>query len=79
MPHFYLHHRDGETLLKDPDGREFRSLGEARLEAILSARELMSARVLAGRKPNHGRFEIADASNNVVLVVWFEEAISAGI
>jgi hypothetical protein len=79
MPHFYLHHRDGETLLKDPDGREFRSLDEARLEAILSARELMSARVLAGRKPNHGRFEIADASNNVVLVVWFEEAISAGI
>ena len=40
MPHFYLHHRDGETLLKDPDGREFRSLDEARIEAILSAREL---------------------------------------
>ena len=76
MPHFYLHLRQGETLLKDPDGREFSSLDEARAEAISSAREIMSARVLAGRKANHSRFEIADASDNVVMLVWFEEAIS---
>ena len=76
MPRFYLHLRQGETLLKDPDGREYRSLDEARAEAVLSARELMSARVLAGRNPNHSRFEIADANDNVVLLVWFEEAIS---
>ena len=76
MPHFYLHLRDGDTLLKDPDGRDFGSLDEARIEAILSARELMSARVLAGRKPNHSWFEIADCNDNVALVVWFEEAIS---
>jgi hypothetical protein len=76
MPHFYLHLRDGERLLKDPDGREYRSLDDARAEAVLSARELMAAKVLAGRKPNHSRFEIADASDNVVLIVWFEEAIS---
>jgi hypothetical protein len=43
---------------------------------MLSARELISARVLAGRRPDHSRFEIADASDNVVLIVWFEEAIS---
>jgi hypothetical protein len=76
MPHLYLHLRDGDTLLKDPEGREFRSLDEARTEAILSARELMSAKVLAGKKPTHSRFEIADYDDNVVLVVWFEEAIS---
>jgi len=76
MPHFYLHLRDGERLLKDPDGREFRSLDEARVEAVLSARELMSAKVLAGRKPDYSRFEIVDASDNVALIVWFEEAIS---
>ena len=76
MPHFYLHLREGDRLLKDPDGREFRSLDEARSEAVLSARELMSARVLAGKKANHSRFEIADASDNVVMLVWFEEAIS---
>jgi hypothetical protein len=78
MPHFYfyLHLRQGETLLRDPDGREFGSLDDARTEAVLSARELIAARVLAGRKPNHSRFEIADAGDNVVLIVWFEEAIS---
>jgi hypothetical protein len=76
MPHFYLHLREGDRLLKDPDGREFRSLDEARAEALLSARELMAAKVLAGRKPNHSRFEIADASDNVVQTVWFEEAIN---
>jgi hypothetical protein len=65
MPHFYLHLRDGERLLKDPDGHEFRSLDDARVEAVLSARELMCARMLAGRKPNHSRFEIADASDTL--------------
>ena len=76
MPRFYLHVREGDTLLKDPDGREFCSLDEARTEAVLSARELMAAKVLAGRKANHSRFEIVDANDNVVSLVWFEEAIS---
>jgi hypothetical protein len=36
----------------------------------------MSAKVLAGRKPNNSKFEIVDANDNVVLIVWFEEAIN---
>jgi hypothetical protein len=52
------------------------TLGDARTEAVLAARELMSARVLAGRKPNHSRLKSQTLSDNVVLVVWFEETIS---
>ena len=75
MPRFYLNVRQDETLVKDPEGSDFSSLDAARAEALLSARELMSARVLAGRKANHSSFEITDDNGNVVMVVWFEEAI----
>ena len=78
MPRFYLNVRQDETLVKDPEGSDFSSLDEARAEALLSARELMSARVLAGRKANHSKFEITDDNGNVVMVVWFEEAIIPG-
>ena len=75
MPLFYLNLRHGDTLLEDPEGRDFASLAEARTEAIMSARELMSSRVAAGKNPNHSRFEITDEAGKAVLVVYFEEAI----
>jgi hypothetical protein len=50
MPLFYLNLREGDTLIEDPEGHDFASLAEARTEAIMSARELMSSRVAAGRK-----------------------------
>ena len=43
-----------------------------------SARELMSARMAAGKMPDFSRFEIADESGKIVLVVPFEEAIEEG-
>ena len=75
MPRFYLNLRHGDTFLEDPEGHDFPSLTEARTEAIMSARELMSSRVAAGKNPNHSRFEITDGAGKSVLVVYFEEAI----
>jgi hypothetical protein len=75
VPRFYMNLRDGDTLLEDPEGHDFPSLAEARREAILSARELMSSRVAAGKNPNHSKFEITDEAGKAVLVVYFEEAI----
>jgi hypothetical protein len=75
MPRFYMNLRDGDILLEDPEGHDFPSLAEARTEAIMSARELMSSRVAAGKNPNHSKFEITDETGNAVLVVYFEEAI----
>ena len=75
MPRFYLNLRHGDTLLEDPEGHDFVSLAEARTEAIMSARELMSSRVAAGKNPNHSRFEIMDEAGKSVLILYFEEAI----
>ena len=75
MPRFYLNLRAGDELLEDPEGHDFPSLAEARTEAIMSARELMSSRVAAGKNPNHSKFEIIDEAGKTVLVVCFEEAI----
>jgi hypothetical protein len=45
-------------------------------EAVRSARELMAARMAAGKMPDgHTRFEIVDDSGKTVLVIPFEEAI----
>jgi hypothetical protein len=76
MPRFHMNIRKGDELLEDWEGEDFPSLSEARTEAVLSARELMSARMAAGKLPDgHARFEIADESGNTVLVMRFEEAI----
>jgi hypothetical protein len=50
MSRFFLHVREGEKLLEDGEGQEFVSLDEARTEAVLSARELMAAHMVAGRR-----------------------------
>jgi hypothetical protein len=77
MPRFHMHIRHADKLLEDGEGEEFPSLAEARTEAVRSARELMAANVASGKKPNHNhsRFEVADESGRVVLVMPFEEAI----
>jgi hypothetical protein len=76
MPRFHMNIRKGEELLEDWEGEEFPSLSAARTEAVRSARELMSARIAAGKMPDgHTRFEIADDSGKTVLVMPFEEAI----
>jgi hypothetical protein len=68
--------RKGDELLEDWEGEEFPSLTEASAEAVRSARELMAARMAAGKMPDgHTRFEIADDSGKTVLVIPFEEAI----
>jgi uncharacterized protein DUF6894 len=75
MPRFHMNIRKGDELLEDWEGEEFPSLLEARIEAVQSARELMSARMAAGKMPDFSRFEIADESGKIVLVMRFEEAI----
>jgi hypothetical protein len=70
--------RQGDELLEDWEGQEFPSLSEARTEAVLSARELMAARIAAGKMPDgHTKFEIADESGKTVLVMPFGAAIES--
>ena len=74
MPRYYLHIRDGDDLWEDEEGQEISTLATARELAILSAREIMSGRIMSGRDPDHSKIEITDTTGQTVLVLPFEEA-----
>jgi hypothetical protein len=79
MPHYFLHVVSGEERTEDPDGAEFADLAAAKLEALESARELISQSVLAGLPLGLARrFEIEDADGRALACVPFAEAIPRG-
>ena len=65
-------------MIEDLDGAEYSSLSEARISAVKGTREIMASRVAVGKQPNHSRFEIAEDSGNIVLVVPFSDAFDGG-
>jgi hypothetical protein len=71
MPRFFLHLRDGDTLLPDDgEGQEFATLSAVRDEAIDSARQLLSAAVLNGTAASlDQQIEVADACGKTILTV----------
>jgi hypothetical protein len=75
MPHYHLNIRNDTELDEDTDGAIYPSPGDARNEAILSARQIMGERIRFGEPLRKSRFEITDADGQVVLVMTFEEAL----
>jgi hypothetical protein len=47
MPPFLLNIRDGDTLLRDPEGSEFPDLETARAEALAGARDVLGDEIKA--------------------------------
>lgn len=76
MPKFYLHIEQSRGRVEDREGAEYRDLDAARVEAIESAREIMSERVRKGEPANHSRFVIMDEAGRTLDVVPFETAIA---
>jgi hypothetical protein len=77
MRSFFLHIRDGDRLIHDPDGSFLHDLEAARREAIESARELMAAGIVSdGRIGIERSILICDASGTALLVLPFREAIA---
>jgi hypothetical protein len=72
---YYFDVVDGDTVSKDCEGTELLSLMDARVEAILDARALMSAHVLLGKSSVHRAIRIVDGSGGLILNVPFSEAI----
>jgi hypothetical protein len=72
MPRYHFHVREFGRLVKDPEGLNLPTVSAARDEAVKAAREIK--RLMRGERPDHSRFEIADETGNLVLVVAFTEA-----
>ena len=75
MPRYYFHARDGDRLLKDPEGRELPNVTLARAEAVLAAREILAGKIERGEVIGRQAFEICDSWGNKLLTVTFRSAI----
>jgi len=77
MPLYFMHLRDSNGLILDPDGSCLSNLEAARNEAIQSARQLMvDSIVTEGRVGIYRSIEVCDAKGARLLVVPFTEAVA---
>ena len=77
MPTFYSHIWLGEIYVEDPEGGEYPSLEAAWLDAVLSAKHIISEALRTGtplRCALNWTFEITDEEGRRVALLPFEEA-----
>jgi hypothetical protein len=71
MSHYFLRLRDGDTLLPDDgEGQEFANMEAVRLEAIESAREILSEAALSGKAGSlRQQIEVSDEAGQTILTI----------
>jgi hypothetical protein len=75
MPLFYFHLRDGNKVIRDPEGVRLPDIASAHAEALQSARELMSqSNTGRARFGPEQQFEITNEAGETVAIVPFREA-----
>jgi hypothetical protein len=75
MPRFYFHLHNSTGLTPDEEGRELKSLAEARESAMEDIRSVLCGDVEQGFIDMRGRIEIADADGEALMTVDFSEAV----
>ena len=68
MTRYYFHIRDDDRLLEDEEGVDLPSLGAARKEAVLSARELVAESIGSAEPWDHCTIEIWSDAGLVEVV-----------
>jgi hypothetical protein len=63
---FFLHRIQTYETILDPEGCDYASLAEVRVEAVDAARQMMSNAVRKGRDISGWAFEIADSEGAVL-------------
>jgi hypothetical protein len=75
MIRLYFNIREGNRVSKDLEGGEYEGLQAARAEAVRSARELLSQRVLNGEEIDGQAFELTNDDGAVVDIVRFRDVL----
>jgi hypothetical protein len=75
MPRYFFHRRSASNYVEDLEGEELANIDDARDEAVMAAREIMSEEVLNGIAPDGSQFEIADDSGIVLAIIKFQSAL----
>jgi hypothetical protein len=74
---YYFNLTTASGVVQDLEGSELSSLDEARAEAIMDARLLMSEAVRQGRDISDRSVQICNEAGEVLMIVAFREAISS--
>jgi hypothetical protein len=69
MHHLFLHVRDGEAFIEDPEGGNFPDIAAAHAEAIASLQEIVADRLEAGKKPGSLQVEICDDRGHLLATI----------
>jgi len=75
MPRFYLHVRQGEKFIRDPEGVVFHDPDSARQAAVRAARELAADCVKFDR-PVEGQVEVDDEQGQNLLVIPLKDTVT---
>ena len=75
MVRLFFHIREGNRMSKDPEGAEFENVEAAHMEAVRSARELLSQRVLNGEEIDGQVFELTGDDGTVMATVRFRDVL----
>jgi hypothetical protein len=75
MKRYFFHQRIGEELIEDFEGFEYDSAAAARASAVISARHLWAAAIVAGDDLSGEAIEIVDEDGSPIATV----PLSAGL
>lgn len=75
MPLYYLHVCDGNGFVEDEEGRELPNEAAARAEAIIGARDIMTADIRSGELDLTSFIEVEDENRNLLFTLPFSEAV----
>lgn len=75
MPRFFLNTRDGDFLMKDPEGTDFDGLDAARAEALAAARDFLGDSIKNDQVQDAREYEITDEAGQIMATVPFMDAL----
>lgn len=75
MPRYFFHIRSSDGIIEDPDGSELPDLDAARLEAELSARDLLADLLRQGIALDGQAFEITDERGELLERMPFRSVL----
>jgi len=75
MKRYFFHQRIGEELIEDFEGFEYVSAAAARASAVISARHLWAAAILAGDDLSGEAIEIVDEDGTLMMTVPLSDAL----
>jgi hypothetical protein len=75
MPRYFFHIRSSDGIIQDPDGTELPDIVAARMEAELSARDLLADLLRQGIRLDGQMFEISDSDGKVLETLPFRKVL----